>query len=411
MTGNQQVRFCRHCSRHVNNLSEMTRKQALELVARSRGRVCVRYYARADGRVLTTGASHKQLHQIKRRASHLATGAFTAVLSLASGVAAQTSAPAEQSASSIMERAAASDNARPVVDLRNATLTATIADPAQAVIPGALLTLINQKTGQEQTGVSNSEGQFRFQNLEAGTYTLRAAAGQGFANSESQGITVASGEEQTVVVEAGVNTDTVELGGVMVFTAEEPLVIAASENDLPAVRKLIAAGVDVNLRDKTTDATALEEAVEHGNREMVRVLLDAGAGINARSSRAQTALMKLDDDATENLVWDLVAAGAKINLRDEDRDTALILAAYYSKPEVIRALLDAGAKVNAKNKEGETALMKAAGNGNLESVRVLIEAGANANARNNEGKTALTLADDNGQAKIVELLEAYTVGN
>lgn len=333
MTGNEKVRFCQHCSKHVNNLSEMTRKQALELVARSHGRLCVRYYRRPDGRVQTTDHAHNQLYQIKRRASHLATGAFTAVLSLASGVAAQTPAPAEQSAAIRLERAD-TDNAPP-------------AEPLQ-------------------------------------------------------------GEQQVVNIEGETNTDTVALGGAMMLVAEEPLVIAASENDLPTVKNLIAAGVDVNIRDKATDATALEEAVEHGNREMVRVLLDAGAEINARSSRAQTPLMKLDDDATEKLVWDLVAAGAKINLRDEDGDTALILAACYSKPEVLRALLDAGAKVKAKNKEGETALMKAAGEGNLESVKLLIEAGANVNARNNSDETALDVADNNEHAEVVELLEVYT---
>src|SRR5918998_930756 len=90
MTGNEQVRFCLHCSKQVNNLSQMTRKQALELVARSKGRLCVRYYRRPDGRVQTVSTPHNQLYQIKRRASLLATGAFTAVLGLASGIAAQT---------------------------------------------------------------------------------------------------------------------------------------------------------------------------------------------------------------------------------------------------------------------------------------------------------------------------------
>ncbi|HVG33041.1 MAG TPA: ankyrin repeat domain-containing protein [Pyrinomonadaceae bacterium] len=408
MVGNEQVRFCLHCSKHVNNLSEMTRKQALEMVSRSKGRLCVRYYRRPDGHVQSTSTSHSQLYQIKRRASLLATGAFTAVLGLASGVAAQTSAPAEQSAASSLQRADANDNALPVIDLRNATLKATITDPNGAVIPGALLTLVNQNTGLEQTAASDSEGQHRFENLEAGSYTLKTAA-MGFDASQLQGITVEAGQEQDVTLEAGIgDQEVVVLGGVMALSAEEPLVVAAYANDLPTVRKLIAAGVDVNIRDKMIDATALDEAVTHGNREMVRVLLDAGAEINARSSRGQTALMRLDDDATEKLVWDLVAAGAKINLRDEDRDTALIFAASYSKPEVLRALIDAGAKINAKNKEGETALMKAAEAGSVENVKLLIYAGANTNARNNDGETALDLARNNEHAEVVELLDVYT---
>jgi hypothetical protein len=337
MLGNEKVRFCPHCSKHVNNLSEMTRKQALELAARSRGRLCVRFSRRAGEPVETEGASHNQLYQIRRRASRLAAGAFTTLFGLASAVAAQTPTPDEQPSATILQQADTTDSA-------------PAAEPAQDEQPG--------------TGV---EGE---------TNTNR----------------------------------TILMGEMIVRMADDPLVRAASQNDLPAVRQLIAAGVDVNVRDETTGATALDEAVGHGNREMVRALLDAGAEINARSSRAQTALMRLDDEATENLVWDLVAAGAKLNLRDEDGETVLILAASYSKPEVLRALLAAGAKVNAKDKEGVTALMSAAAAGSLENVRLLIDAGANVNARNNSDETALELAGENEYAEVVELLEVYTAG-
>jgi hypothetical protein len=43
MTGNDVVRFCSHCSKNVNNLSEMTRRQAEKLVRKSGGRLCVKY--------------------------------------------------------------------------------------------------------------------------------------------------------------------------------------------------------------------------------------------------------------------------------------------------------------------------------------------------------------------------------
>src|SRR5215213_9628134 len=43
MTGNDRVRFCSHCAKDVNNISEMTRKEAARLVRKSDGRLCVRY--------------------------------------------------------------------------------------------------------------------------------------------------------------------------------------------------------------------------------------------------------------------------------------------------------------------------------------------------------------------------------
>ena len=53
MTGNNRVRFCQQCELNVYNLSGMTRRQAAQLVEQSEGRLCVRFFQRADGTVLT----------------------------------------------------------------------------------------------------------------------------------------------------------------------------------------------------------------------------------------------------------------------------------------------------------------------------------------------------------------------
>jgi hypothetical protein len=53
MAGNERVRFCGQCQRHVYNLSEMARTEAEALVAEKEGRLCVRFYRRPDGTMLT----------------------------------------------------------------------------------------------------------------------------------------------------------------------------------------------------------------------------------------------------------------------------------------------------------------------------------------------------------------------
>src|ERR1700722_4028446 len=55
MEGTDRVRFCDECRLTVYNLSEMTKAAAERLVARHEGndRLCVRFYRRADGTVLT----------------------------------------------------------------------------------------------------------------------------------------------------------------------------------------------------------------------------------------------------------------------------------------------------------------------------------------------------------------------
>jgi hypothetical protein len=53
MNGDAKVRDCSHCNRKVYNLSEMSRYEAMSLILRTEGQVCVRYYRRDDGRVMT----------------------------------------------------------------------------------------------------------------------------------------------------------------------------------------------------------------------------------------------------------------------------------------------------------------------------------------------------------------------
>ena len=53
MTGDDRARFCAQCQKHVYNLSEMTAEDASDLIREKEGNLCVRFYQRADGTVLT----------------------------------------------------------------------------------------------------------------------------------------------------------------------------------------------------------------------------------------------------------------------------------------------------------------------------------------------------------------------
>jgi hypothetical protein len=54
MRGDDRARYCEHCRLNVYNLSAMSAHEAAELVRETEGRLCVRWYWRADGTVLTT---------------------------------------------------------------------------------------------------------------------------------------------------------------------------------------------------------------------------------------------------------------------------------------------------------------------------------------------------------------------
>jgi hypothetical protein len=53
MLGDDRKRYCGECKLNVFNLSGMSRQEAENLIMNAEGRLCVRFYQRADGSVLT----------------------------------------------------------------------------------------------------------------------------------------------------------------------------------------------------------------------------------------------------------------------------------------------------------------------------------------------------------------------
>jgi hypothetical protein len=411
MFGNEQVRFCCHCSLFVHDLSKITRKDALKLVAASKGKLCVRYLRRPDGTVETARRA-QSVTQIKRRLSRLAAGAFTATLSLAATAAAQSSPPPIGDQPAIAERSTVRDGQRPVgLDGTFASLVGTVTDPQQAVVPGAKVSLTNAETAQELNTTSNNAGEYSFQSVPGGMYKLKIEA-LGFPAYQQDQINLKGGEEQHIDAQLRVEMLT---GSVTIISAETPLLIAILDDDVAQVRDLLARGADINALDKGMDSTALGGAVSRGNPELVQVLINAGADPNVKNGSEQTALMRLNERSSVEIVRALLDAGAKVNHKDEDGDTALHEAAALEKTEILQALLDSGAKVNARNKEGKTALMVAAEDGQLENVRALLWAGADARRKDNDGATALKYAREieneqdnaNTREQIIGLLIAY----
>jgi hypothetical protein len=74
MQGDAQVRFCSLCSKNVYNISALSRAEAENLIRSSKeGRLCVRFYQRSDGTVLTDNCP-VGLRSIRRRLKWMASG-------------------------------------------------------------------------------------------------------------------------------------------------------------------------------------------------------------------------------------------------------------------------------------------------------------------------------------------------
>ena len=87
MIGTERVRFCGQCQLNVYNLSSMSRREAESLIARTEGRLCVRFYRRKDGSIITQDCP-VGLRALKRRAQRIKRAVASSLLGFLAGIGA-----------------------------------------------------------------------------------------------------------------------------------------------------------------------------------------------------------------------------------------------------------------------------------------------------------------------------------
>jgi hypothetical protein len=80
------------------------------------------------------------------------------------------------------------------------TVTGTVTDPNGAVIAGAQVTLISAQTKLSRVTTSNSEGIYRFEAVDPGTYSIKINS-TGFGDAESTGIEVMANQTADIPVQ------------------------------------------------------------------------------------------------------------------------------------------------------------------------------------------------------------------
>jgi len=247
-----------------------------------------------------------------------------------------------------------------------------------------------------------------------------------------------------LLLEAGAGVNAKESWG-----GTTALMWAVAEGHAEAAKLLIAAGADVNARShyvaaangrgfegRTPSARRTEEKAEEfasgwltplmfaareGSLELARILIDAGAGVDAAAGDGKTALALAIFNGNYEVASFLVDSNADVNKADAQRFTPLFWAVDRRNMEtapnfpwmvtadpmpLIRQLLDAGANPNAlvnntpraRMREGSprivfaTALTRAAFAGDLELVSLLLEHGASPAIISRDGETMLSAA-------------------
>ena len=142
--------------------------------------------------------------------------------------------------------------------------------------------------------------------------------------------------------------------------------------------RLLKAGASPNIVD--ADGTpALMAATLFGDTALVKLLIERGADPNRTGAGGTTALMWAVPNVEKVRV--LLEHGANVNARSETDRTAFLVAASYPRTvDVLRLLLDRGADIRAQDRANATALALAVRSADVDVVRFLVERGLDLNA-------------------------------
>ena len=241
---------------------------------------------------------------------------------------------------------------------------------------------------------------------------------------------------------------------------EEGLWHAARTGDLPAMKRYIAEGADVNAPDDDLEMTPLAWSVTHGQTEATRLLIENGADVNMKDDNGSTPLHGAAVFGRADVAKLLVENGANLQVRNDDGGTpadALHLdwgttafiggmvgvevkdeiavmqtgrneiaklfgvkefdskdissdqdlsgSVFIGNLAAVKQALTDGADPDAMDPQsGSTMLSIAALMGHTEIVALLLEHGADVNAKSRDGGTALHAAAFLGRAEATKLL-------
>lgn len=157
--------------------------------------------------------------------------------------------------------------------------------------------------------------------------------------------------------------------------------------DVEGVRLLLQKGANVHFSPAGPDGI-LELAQLYGNRQIVRLLQQAGARPINKRTMAQARLRSLKD----------------INTPDERGITPLMQAIIERNLPLVSMLLSRGANIHQRDQEGRTALWFAANNGIMPLVRTLLQRGADINVTGKHSGSPLMGAIWGGKREMVEFL-------
>ena len=180
---------------------------------------------------------------------------------------------------------------------------------------------------------------------------------------------------------------------------QTPLHIATIEGHTGIVDYILNQKTSLRLSDilgaqDISGATPLHEAVRYGRVDIARLLLGAGAKVDALDSLGKTPLLLIIPVESQYTVYaTLLQYRANINQKDMYGDTVLHVATMSNAPaNVLELLVKNRASVNERNKQGVTPIEIAIEQEHSEQVDFFAKHNADIFAENMEGDSPLSKA-------------------
>lgn len=170
----------------------------------------------------------------------------------------------------------------------------------------------------------------------------------------------------------------------------DSLISAIQNKSLTEMQLSLRAGADVNATAHNGMTGLMYASRRSGSQELVKLLLDKGAAINAIDNHGKTALMRAVDSGSKDIAELLLNNGAAVDVVDIHGNTELMHAVRSGSKDMVKLLLKAGVDVDAVGNNSWTALMYAVRSRYKEIIRLLLQAGANVNR---DGSTGIILED------------------
>jgi ankyrin repeat protein len=191
------------------------------------------------------------------------------------------------------------------------------------------------------------------------------------------------------------------------------VILATKANRIKSLKLLLKAGAEVNAQD-SYEKTALCYASERDYSEAKALLKSFGANATKATEQykaeyGDNAFIQATRDGRADVVEEMLENGFQVNTQNAAGVTALMRVRNVG---TLKALLNAGANVHLRDHAGFTALIHASASWNAQMVQGLIQAGADIEAKTPDGKTALMFAALQGDIPAVQaLLNAGTKVN